>query len=356
MSGILSGVIIIAILSILIVVHELGHYLMARRRGVRVLEFAIGMGPVLYKKQRTLPDGTEGTKFTIRALPIGGFCAFDDEEDCEPGDRKALLNATKTSRFLIFAAGSAMNLLLGILLAFVLVAPGERVGLPTIREVTPGSVFLEHADFGPGFTFEKIDGRTILRQQNVGLFLDMAEGRNIYITGKTADGRRVSLYGSFERRDFGEGHRRYGFSFETKEATLMDKAKLAVLTAADYCRLVWVTLGEIISGRMGADALAGPVGMGGIVNEVITAETAPLFNRVWFILDMMVLITLNLAILNLLPLPALDGGRIIFIIIEAVRRKPIPAKYEGWIHATGFAAFMALMVLVFYNDIVRLIR
>jgi regulator of sigma E protease len=329
---------------------------MARKRGVRVLEFAIGMGPVLYKKQRELSDGTQGTKFTIRALPIGGFCAFDDEESGTPDDPKAFLNASKKSRFLILAAGSAMNLILGFLLAFVLVeiSPYSEIGLPTVTDVTPGSVFAEHADFGPGFTFERINGRAILRQENIVLFLTIAEGREIEIKGKTADGRSVTLSGKFERRDF-DGVKRYGFRLDAKEATFADKARLAVMTATDYCRLIWVTLGELVTGRMGIDALAGPVGMGGIVNEVITAETIPFSIRVWVILDMIVLITMNLAVLNLLPIPAVDGGRIIFVIVEAVRRKPVPIKYEGWVHATGFVALIALMVFVFYNDIVRLL-
>ena len=353
MSGVFSGIIIIAILSVLIVAHELGHFLMARRRGVRVLEFAIGMGPVLYKKENKQPGRADGTKFTIRAFPIGGFCAM--AEDDESDDPKMFPNATKTSRFMILAAGSAMNLLLGLLLAFVLVAPAEMLILPTVREVTPGSVFEDHADFGPGFTFKRIDGRAVMRQDNIGLFLDIASGRDIYIEGTTADGRGVSLYGRFERRDLGEGYKRYGFSFDSREAALGDKVKLAFLTAADYCRLVWISLAEILSGRMGVEALTGPVGMGGIVNDVVTATAAPLFNRIWVILDMMVLITLNLGIFNLLPLPALDGGRIIFIIVEAVRRKPVPSKYEGWVHGAGLAALMALMVFVFYNDIMRLL-
>lgn len=352
MSGVLSGVIIIFILGVLIIAHELGHFWMARMRGVRVLEFAIGMGPVIYKKQKTLPDGTEGTKLTIRALPIGGFCAMEGE-DAESDDPKAFPNASKTSRLLILLAGSAMNLLLGLLLAFVLVAPTKYITLSTVAEVHPDSNF---ADVMPvGFTFTKINGHVILRQADISMFLELGAGRPYEIEGKV-DGKPYSISGEFTKVDLGDGYKRFGFSFSYKEAGFGDKVNLAVATAADYCRLVWVSLGELITGRVGVDSLAGPVGMGGMVNEVVTATTVSVFSRVWMILEMMVLITLNLGVFNLLPLPALDGGRIIFIAVEAARRKPVPAKYEGFVHGAGMLLLLGLMVFVFYNDIVRLIK
>ncbi|MCL1820143.1 MAG: site-2 protease family protein [Oscillospiraceae bacterium] len=340
-------------MSLLIVVHELGHFWMARKRGVRVHEFAVGMGPVIFSRQKKLDDGTDGTRYTIRVLPIGGFCALG--EDTESDEPDSIMNASKTSRFLIFAAGSAMNLLLGLLISFILVAPVKQIVIPTLTGVSPGSSFSEHAAFGSGFTFEKIDGHRVLVYEDITLLLEIAKGREIYITGKTASGERVSVFGRFERRDI-EGVFRYGINFDRNpDPTLLDKSKLAVSTAANYCRLVWLSLGEIISGRVGADALAGPVGLGGIVNDIVTEDEISVFSKVWSILNLMTLVSLNLGIFNLLPLPALDGGRIILIAVEAVRRKPIPAKYEGWIHGAGFAAFLGLMVFVFYNDIVRLV-
>lgn len=352
MSGILSGIIIIFILGVLIIAHEFGHFWMARARGVRVLEFAIGMGPVIYKKQKTLPDGTEGTKFTIRALPIGGFCAMEGE-DTESNDPKAFPNASKTSRLLILLAGSAMNLLLGLLLAFVFVAPNKYIALPTIIEVHPDSTFAEKMPVG--FTFTKINGRRILLQADITMFLSLDTGKPYEIEG-TLDGEPYSFSGEFTMVDLGEGYERYGFTTGYKEATFGDKVNLAFATAADYCRLVWISLIELVSGHVGMDAMMGPVGMGSMVNDVVTTTTATVFTRVWRILQMMVLITLNLGIFNLLPLPALDGGRIIFIAVEAVRGKPVPAKYEGWVHGAGMVLFLGLMVFVFFNDIIRLVQ
>ncbi|MCL2084914.1 MAG: site-2 protease family protein, partial [Oscillospiraceae bacterium] len=134
-----------------------------------------------------------------------------------------------------------------------------------------------------------------------------------------------------------------------------DKLSYAMRYAADNCRLVWVSLGELIRGSASISDLIGPVGMGGAVNSIVTAEITVL-DRVWNILGMMILISLNLAIVNLLPIPALDGGRLLFLLIEAVRRKPLPSKIEGAIHGAAMICLFALMVLVMFNDIVKLVR
>ncbi len=339
-------------LGVLIVAHELGHFWMARARGVRVLEFAIGMGPAIYTRQKKLADGTDGTKFSVRAFPIGGFCAMEGE-DTASEDSHAFGNASILSRFLILVAGSLMNLLMGFLLLFVLFFPSKEMALPTLAEVHPEASFAHVMQAGD--TIVSINGHRILTPSNVSQFLSLGEGRLFDVTLKR-NGETITLMQiPIVRRDFGGGDVRFGLRFDTKVMTFGDKIAMTALTTVDYCRLVWLSVGEIISGRAGADDMMGPVGMGGMINTVITVPDLTIWDRVMSVISLASLITVNLAVFNLFPLPALDGGRIVFLIVEAIRRKPVPPKYEGIIHGVGMLFFFALMIFVFYNDIVRLI-
>ncbi|GHV06197.1 zinc metalloprotease [Clostridia bacterium] len=350
MSGVISALVIILILGVLIIAHEWGHFIAARKSGVRVLQFAIGMGPVIYRRE---PKTEGGTLFTIRALPIGGFCAMEGE-DASSDDPHAFGNASKLKRLIILLAGSVMNLLLGLILCFIFVIPINNSQLPIVNQVEPTSSIADYVQVGD--EFYAINGHRVLLNGDVGVFLSLNGDRPIDLKIKR-DGEIITYTNiTLTKQIFGNEEKvRIGFAYgQWHENTFGDKVVLAFKTAVNNCRMVWVSLGAIVSGSVGADGLMGPVGMGGVVNEVVSSSELELIDRVWNILNLMIIIALNLGIVNLLPLPALDGGRIIFLGIEAIFRRPVPPKYEGIVHAAGLVFFFGLMIFVMFNDIVRL--
>ena len=355
MSFIVSALIMILILGVLIITHELGHFWAARKRGVGVTEFAIGMGPVILKREKTLPDGSPGTKYTLRALPIGGFCLMEGE-DADSESPTAFNNASRLSRFLILVAGSAMNIVLGVVLCFLFVLPINYTREHSVSVVEQNSALAAYMQEGDEFI--SINGHRILFYQNIPMFLELGQSRPSYDLVIQRDGQRINYSGiTIDKRDFNDGNgARFGFACaEYHKNTFGDKMGYAVRYAADSCRLVWISLGELIFGSAGLGDLMGPVGMGGAVNTIVTDEESNTFGRIWGLLSMGILISLNLAVVNLLPIPALDGGRIVFLLIETIRRKPVPPKVEGTIHGAAMLCLFALMAIVMFNDIVRLI-
>ena len=346
-------IIAIIIFGILIAIHEFGHFTAAKLCGVKVEEFAIGMGPALFKKQKG------ETVYALRILPIGGFCAMAGEDE-ESDDPRAFTNQGFWKKFVILCAGSFMNLVLGIVLILIMYAGAQAFVTPTIDHFMDGCPYEGAEAMQAGDTFYSIDGQRIYLVSDVSSFLMRGDG--VYDIVMLRDGEKVELKDfaltTKTYAEYANEGPKYGFVFGYTEATFGTKLEYTWNTTLEFSRLVWLGLGDLINGKVGLKDMSGPVGIVDMMNEVgQQAESAKAAAD--NLLYSPAFIAVNLAIMNMLPIPALDGGRvflmIVTVIIEAVSRKKLDPKYEGYIHLGGMVLLLGLMALVMYNDIAKLI-
>ena len=349
-------IVAILVFGVLIGTHELGHFLAAKACGVKVNEFAIGMGPKLLKKQ-----GKE-TLYTLRALPIGGFCAMEGE-DGDSADPRAFTSQSAWKRLIILAAGVTMNFLFGLVLIFVVFAGTSGFLTPTITSFMDGCPYEGEDAFLAGDTIYKIDGERTYFSSNVSTFLSRAGDRPVDIV-VIRDGNRITLRNMHLERTVestdsaGNKILQYGFRFGIKETGFGAKLKYSWYCALDFVRMIRLSLIDLFTGSVGVKDLSGVVGIVSMINDV--GQSAPSV-RIAFenIAYLAAFIAINLAVMNLLPIPALDGGRILFLIltwiVEHIIRRKIDPKYEGYVHAAGLVLLVGLMLFVMYNDVVRLI-
>lgn len=346
-------IIAIIIFGILIAIHEFGHFTAAKLCGVKVEEFAIGMGPALFKKQKG------ETVYALRILPIGGFCAMAGEDE-ESDDPRAFTNQGFWKKFVILCAGSFMNLVLGIVLILIMYAGAQAFVTPTIDHFMDGCPYEGAEAMQAGDTFYSIDGQRIYLVSDVSSFLMRGDG--VYDIVMLRDGEKVELKDfaltAKTYAEYANEGPKYGFVFGYTEATFGTKLEYTWNTTLEFSRLVWLGLGDLINGKVGLKDMSGPVGIVDMMNEVgQQAESAKAAAD--NLLYISAFIAVNLAIMNMLPIPALDGGRvflmIVTVIIEAVSRKKLDPKYEGYIHLGGMVLLLGLMALVMYNDIAKLI-
>ena len=346
-------IIAIIIFGILIAIHEFGHFTAAKLCGVKVEEFAIGMGPALFKKQKG------ETVYALRILPIGGFCAMAGEDE-ESDDPRAFTNQGFWKKFVILCAGSFMNLVLGIVLILIMYAGAQAFVTPTIDHFMDGCPYEGAEAMQAGDTFYSIDGQRIYLVSDVSSFLMRGDG--VYDIVMLRDGEKVELKDfaltTKTYAEYANEGPKYGFVFGYTEATFGTKLEYTWNTTLEFSRLVWLGLGDLINGKVGLKDMSGPVGIVDMMNEVgQQAESAKAAAD--NLLYISAFIAVNLAIMNMLPIPALDGGRvflmIVTVIIEAVSRKKLDPQYEGYIHLGGMVLLLGLMALVMYNDIAKLI-
>ena len=346
-------IISIIIFGILIAIHEFGHFTAAKLCGVKVEEFAIGMGPALFKKQKG------ETVYALRILPIGGFCAMAGEDE-ESDDPRAFTNQGFWKKFVILCAGSFMNLVLGIVLILIMYAGAQAFVTPTIDHFMDGCPYEGTEAMQAGDTFYSIDGQRIYLVSDVSSFLMRGDG--VYDIVMLRDGEKVELKDfaltTKTYAEYANEGPKYGFVFGYTEATFGTKLEYTWNTTLEFSRLVWLGLGDLINGKVGLKDMSGPVGIVDMMNEVgQQAESAKAAAD--NLLYISAFIAVNLAIMNMLPILALDGGRvflmIVTVIIEAVSRKKLDPKYEGYIHLGGMVLLLGLMALVMYNDIAKLI-
>lgn len=339
--------IILAILAfgMLVIVHEFGHFITAKRGGVQVNEFWIGMGPTLLKKEHN------GTLYCLKLLPFGGACVMEGEDE-ESESEHAFGKASLPRRMLIVAAGALMNFLVGFLIVLAVIQPNGPNGgyiVSTIDSVNPASTAAAAGGLQAGDEILEVDGYNILMRSDFEIAL--ARGADTtYEVVVRRDGEKITLpavvlEATIEGED---GRKMIGLTFAEQPDSIGMHVNMAVRTSVNYARMVWASLGMLVTGQVGVDQLSGPVG----VAEVM-ATTAS-YNISAF-LQLVAFISINLGVMNLLPLPALDGGRLVFLILEGIRRKPVPAKYEGYIHAAGLMLLLALMVYVTGQDILRIV-
>lgn len=352
-------VIAILIFGVLIATHELGHFAAAKGLGVRVNEFSVGMGPALLSVEKG------ETLYSIRALPIGGYCAMEGEDE-DSADPRAFGRAASWKRFVILFAGAAMNFLTGLLILLILNLPVQGFVQPAIAGFTAGFE-LEDCGLLPGDQVLTLNGHRMYNYSNLRLFLSRA-GDDLDMV-VLRDGQRVTLKNLhlplIEVGKDQNGHPIYQRGLQIKGVieppTLANKLRFTFYDAMDYVRLVWISLGDLVSGRAGVQDLSGMVGITNIMAEVGSNQelsptpTMAARNMAGFA----ALIAVNLAVMNLLPLPALDGGRLFFLLLNVLLtllfRRKIDEKYENYVHMAGMAALMLLMLVVTFNDVSKLI-
>ncbi len=346
----------ILVFGVLIAVHELGHFMAAKACGVRVNEFSIGMGPALWKKQKG------ETQYSLRLFPVGGFCAMEGEEE-DSDDPTALNNQGFWAKLLIFAAGAAMNFIAGLLIILVLYADAQAFYVPVVAGFADGCP-LESADgLQEGDRLLRIDGEKVYVYSDISLLMGLNKTGAFDLQIKR-NGEVITLRDfTMERREYtdqnGKAYTGYGLYFGAEEATLGRKLSYSWNNAMDFARLVRLSLQMLVTGQAGVKDLSGPVGIVSTMTQV-GEQAATTRAAVENIAYLAALIAVNLAVMNLLPLPALDGGKIFFLVINAVSmqlfKKQIPAKYENYIHFAGLILLLALMAVITFSDVWKLIH
>ena len=346
----------ILIFGVLIAVHELGHFLAAKACGVRVNEFAIGMGPALLKK-------TKGdTQYSLRLLPIGGFCAMEGEEE-DSDDPAALNNQGFWRKLLIFAAGALMNFLTGLVIILVLYAGVKAVNVPVIHGFADGCPLESASGLQVGDRILSIDGERIYTFSDVSLLLGRNKTGDFDLVLRR-DGQKLRLENfHMERGEYldqsGEKFTGFGLYFGAEELTFGGRLQYCWNQAVDFVRLVRLSLQMLITGEAGFSDMSGPVG---IVSTITTVGEQSENARAAAanIAYLAALIAVNLAVMNLLPLPALDGGKIFFLVVNALSlriiRKQIPARFENYVHLAGFVLLMGLMLVITFHDVIKLFQ
>ncbi len=330
------------VISFLALIHELGHYLCARYFNVSIKEFAVGMGPKIFSRK----SYKTGIAYSIRLLPIGGFVAMVGEDE-ESDDDNALNKKPVWQRIVITAAGAIVNLLFGFILMGIIVTASPEIYGTTI-DVYPYTV-MTSAESGlrEGDKIIKVNNTAVYTESDLSYEINMSGGVPLDIT-VIRSGSKITI----KNVEF-PTHNTQGitvslldFALKTESKNPISIIKHTFFGTVTHVRSVWDSLIGLVSGKYGIEMASGPIGITTAVKE--TAEYG-----ISSLLNLIVLISVNLGIFNLLPLPALDGGRLVFQFIELIRRKPVKPEIEGYIHGAGIMLLMLLMVVVTFNDILK---
>lgn len=342
MGALYTIIVAVLVFGLIIFIHELGHFLSARFVGIKVHEFALGMGPAILKRIKG------DTTYALRLFPIGGYVAMEGE-DSESEDKDAFCNKTIPQRLLVIVAGATMNLLLGFLITVLILSMQPRLKSTVVSRFAETAVSSQKLQVDDRIV--RVNGARVNNDMDI-QFAFMRDSDGLVDMVVERAGEKVALSQvPFQMRSFNDGMSALVIDFAVYGR---DKTIPAVLSGAFYqtlsiVKLVWVSLLDIFTGQFQLNQLSGPVGVATAIGEASAISLDSL-------LFMVSLITLNIGVFNLLPLPALDGGRVIFLLIEAVRGRPINAKYEGYIHTAGLILLLGVMVLVTFNDITNIIK
>ena len=340
-----TAILAIILFCIMIFPHELGHFIAARRVGVKVNEFAFGMGPAIWKKQ-----GRE-TLYSIRLLPVGGFCAMEGEDgdSGDSADPRAFGNKKPWQKIVVLAAGSFMNIICAIVIMSLIV--GIMGFTTTVIDEVAEDLPAREVGIQEGDKLIQIDDTKIEQWADVSKAIQASEGNAMEVTfERNNEVKTVSVVPQLKDGVDAQGNPVQGYALGVT-CKISHNPFMAVVDGAqatwNMVKMMFSALGQLFSGQAGVDELSGPVGMINMVNQ--TSQYG-----FWYYGFLTALICVNLAIINMLPLPALDGGRIIFVIYTMITGKTVSEKVEGTIHMVGMALLLALMVFVTMNDITRI--
>ncbi|MBQ7036963.1 MAG: RIP metalloprotease RseP [Clostridia bacterium] len=329
----------IFIFGMLIFVHELGHFLVARAFHVRVHAFSIGMGPAIFKK-------TKGeVEYSLRLLPIGGYVKLEGE-DTESDDPNAFCRKKPFERLCVLLAGGVMNIITGFLIFLILFSSVSAIRVPVVDSVVENTPAAS-AGIMAGDRIIRINNKSIHIQNDVSLAMLKNGAKELEIT-VLRNGEKITK-NLTPKSDDASGSYIIGFYSKMQEMTPGLAIKTAFYNTAFSAEVVYYSVGQMLTGGVKLKDMSGPVGIVDEMNNVAKSEM-PVLNM----LNFMAMIAVNLGIMNLLPIPALDGGRIFFILFEMIRRKPIKPEHEGLVHFIGLALLLLLMVVITFSDITKL--
>ena len=333
---------------LLISIHELGHFTFAKLFKVKVNEFALGMGPAIFKKKKG------ETLYALRLLPIGGYVSMEGEDE-ESQDENAFNRKKVWQKFLIVAAGAIMNLVLGVVIVATILSMDSLIGTTKIHSFHENAIS-EQTGLKAGDEILEIDGHRLFSDMDVSFLMSRSDD-GVFDMVVRRDGEKVELKDvTFKTTKEGEyTYIEYDFIIQGEKPTVWNVVTTSFKQTVSIARLVWLSLFDLVTGQYGLTDLSGPVGT---VNVIADAAAGAVSSKEGLItaLTMMAFVSINIGIFNLLPLPALDGGRLFFLFIEGIRRKPLNPKYEGYVHGAGLVLLLLLMVVVTFNDILTLIR
>lgn len=366
-------ILFLIVFGVVVISHEFGHFLIGRKNGIRVVEFAVGMGPTLFSFEKG------GTKYSLKLLPIGGACMFDGEDGVESvyaqsqsgGEGeiarmqddgiKAASGTTFTeagvwARIATVFAGPFFNFILAFLVALVLIA-FTGADLPAVGMVTEDSAALE-AGLQEGDVITQIGHERIHFYREVILISSMNKGEPLEIHYERNGEKGVAHV----TPKYSEADQRYYIGIANGGAYLkcnpLQVFQYGFYEVEYWVKLTYKSLGMMLKGQVSKDDVSGPIGIAQFVGESYdqAEENYGTSSAILTMLEIVILLSVNLGILNLLPFPALDGGRLVFMLVEVVRGKPVPPEKEGMVHFAGLVVLMLLMVFVMYNDIMKLVR
>lgn len=355
MTGLLTAIAAILVFGVVVLVHEWGHFILARRNGIRVVEFAIGMGPKLWSKK------VNGTEYSIRLLPIGGYnrmLSREEEEQLrqageevpvyDPGPGGYYEDAAPWRRLLVLVAGPVMNMVLGFVLLLVLLSSQDLLATRQVAQVDQGSM-AEASGLQANDLILEVNGRHCFVVQDIYYELERTQNDQADLL-VLRDGEKVLLKNvQFDRVTMEDGYTYLDIGFQVYgvKPGLLTTPKAALQYTAYYSKLIFTSLFDLVTGRIGINNLSGPVGIVSAINEAVMMGLDEVIN-------MAVLISVNLGIFNLIPIPGLDGGQILFTAVEWVIRRPLPARLRNAVNMAGLMALVFLVLFASYQDILRL--
>ena len=332
--------ILIAILffELIILVHEGGHFFAAKMMKIKVNEFSIGMGPKLFQFQKG------DTKFTLRLILFGGYCAMEGE-DSESDDKNSFANKKVIQRVFVVVAGAVMNLILGVLIILGMVCSQELVGTPVVADFDKDAVsnaYLEQND-----RILAIDGMRVYTTTDITTgFSRSADGEVEFLIKR--DGKTKTVNAKFNTQKIdGKNYIDMDFYLYGVEKTVPNVLRETGRQFMSFCRMIFLSLHDLITGKYGLSDMSGPVGTVSVVSGAVKMSLTSTFR-------IMAFLTINIGLFNLFPFPALDGWKLFILLYEGIFKKKLPQKFEWMINAVGLVVLLGLMCLVTFSDITKL--
>ncbi len=364
---------------LMVSLHEFGHFIVGKLTGMEIKEYAIGMGPAIFKKQ-----GRE-TLYSVRILPIGGYCAFEGEDE-ESDNPRAFSNQSTWKKILVVLAGSIMNIILGFVI-FAVISINNAPFITNEIASLDQRAYMYQAGVMPGDKIVELNGHRINFYRDINLYkqelpidkeieivvkrdkeklkfsVPMSKCEREIIFGETGYTDKTLVNGILQEKfnEYPEGFTvpqdtigksekqisyLLGFSPKAEDISFWGVIRESWYNTIFAVKLVYTSLADMVTGKVGLDQVSGPVGVVDTVNTVVKSG-----GGILSILSIAALLTINLGIFNLLPIPALDGGRLLFLLYELITRKKIPQDKEGLVHMIGFILLMILAVVVLFKDI-----
>lgn len=370
---------------VMVSLHEFGHFIFGKLLGFTVLEYAIGFGPVIFKRQK------EETLYSLRIIPFGGYCKFAGEDEQDKAEKGNFNDQSCYKRALVLVAGALFNIILGFVIFCIITGMGKTVYTNKIASVVPGT-YMAQQQIQEGDEIVSVNGKSVSMYQEIQLYMSQINpqenieliikrrGEKIHYSVKpsvqntditytdqniifkeTLNGVEKTEYIPYDENvpkteeliGKTQTSTRYliGFSPQIDKVTVWNIIPQSFNMTKYVVKVLYQTLWELVTGRQSIEVLSGPVGVVKEINTAVHSGSQSLL----YVLNLVAMLTINLGVFNLLPLPALDGGRLLFVIIEWIRGKKIPPEKEGMVHTIGFIILIGFMIFVSYKDIGRLI-